>query len=310
MTHSDTPDVRSMVLAAARLGVAIPAFNVPYLPMAEAIVRTLARRQSFGLLQVARLEFTKFQARDLASVAEEYARHADPRYARLHLDHTPVIDEDQLEVDWRAMIAEALERGYHSVMIDGSRLPLDGNIAVTAEVVAMAKPYGVPVEAELGAVMGHEAGPLPPYEELFASKRGFTDLGEAQEFVRKTGVDWLSVSVGSVHGAISQATKDQPKIQAKLDVGHVKALAEATGVPLVLHGGSGIPQEYIDGAIAAGIAKINVATDLRQPYERSLGKGGTVCDAQKAVAEAVERCIGSLRIDGIAPKLWDEVRRG
>lgn len=304
MTYAGTANVGTLVSAAAELGIVVPAYNIPYLPMAEPVARTLARLQAFGMLQVARLEFTKFQARNLAAIADEYNRYADPRFARLHLDHVPVIDEDQLEVDWRSLMREAIELGYHSVMIDGSRLPLEENIAVTAEVVAMAHPHGIPVEAELGAVLGHEAGPLPPYEELFASKRGFTDPDEAREFVRRTGVDWLSVSAGSVHGAISQATKDQPKVQARLDIDHLRTLREAAGVPLVLHGGSGIPQNYIDEAIAAGIAKINIATDLRQPYERALGSGGTVYDAQKAVAKAVEHSIHTLRIEGSAPRIW------
>lgn len=309
MRNPNTPNVGAMMSAAARLGVVIPAFNVPYLPMAEPIARALSRRQAFGLLQVARLEFVKFQARSLSAILDEYNRYADPRYARLHLDHVPVIDEDQLPVDWRALLKEAIDLGYDSVMIDGSRLPFEENVAVTAEVVGMAHPRGIPVEAELGAVLGHEAGPLPPYEELFQSKRGFTRPDEAREFVRRTGVDWLSVSVGSVHGAISQATKDEPKIQARLDIEQVKLLRDAAGVPLVLHGGSGIPQHYIDDAIAAGIAKINIATDLRQPYERALASGGTVCDAQDAVAAAMERCIQSLHIEGSAPRLWTEAAR-
>ena len=85
-------------------------------------------------------------------------------------------------------------------MIDASRLEFADNVRVTAEVVALAHP--VPVEAELGAVLGHEAGPLPPYEELFATGRGFTDVAQAAQFVAETGVDWLSVAIGNVHGAV------------------------------------------------------------------------------------------------------------
>ncbi|MDI6828151.1 MAG: class II fructose-bisphosphate aldolase [Armatimonadota bacterium] len=293
-----------MVAAAVEHGIVVPAFNVPYLPMAEPILKVLAELDTFGMLAVARLELTKFEAKSLKHVAEEYRCHANTKVATLHLDHTPVIDEDGLPCDWEPLIKEAISLGYNSVMIDGSRLPFEENIAVTTCVVEMAHSKGVLVEAELGAVLGHEAGPLPPYEELFATKKGFTDPNEAREFVRRTGVDWLSVSIGSVHGAISVATKDQPKVQAKLDIEHLKKLRNATGIPLVLHGGSGIPQSYINEAVKNGIAKINIATDIRQPYERVLANGGSISDAQAAVADVIRRLISEVyHIEGSATKL-------
>jgi ketose-bisphosphate aldolase len=254
---------------------------------------------------VARLEIVKFESKSITAIAEEYLRVADKRTAGLHLDHIPVIDEDGLRVDWRSLFEEAIAVGYESVMIDASRLPLDENIAVTAEVVRMSHPAGVVVEAELGSVLGHESGPMPPYDELFASRAGFTIPEEAKRFVEETEVDWLSVSIGSVHGAISPATKNQEKLQARLDIEHLKTLRDATGVPLVLHGGSGIQRSYIDAGIANGIAKINVATDIRQPYERALAAGGTIEDAQAAVGVVMDRIIReSYRIQGSATRLY------
>lgn len=289
--------------AAVSAGVVIPAFNVPYLPMIEAVCEALISHRTFGIVEVARLELVKFEARSLRDVATLYGQFADPRYTALHLDHTPVIDEDGLAVDWRALISEALELGYDSVMIDGSRLPLDENIACAAEVVRMAHAHGVAVEAELGAVLGHESGPLPPYDELFASKRGFTDPDEAARFVRETGVDWLSVSVGSIHGAISGAAKDQAKIEARLDIDHLKLLRDATRIPLVLHGGSGVRQECVDDAIRHGIAKINIGTDIRQPYERAIAAGRSIKDAQQAVIEAMTGLIRRYRVQNSAEML-------
>lgn len=280
-----------IVDAAYREGIVVPAFNVPYLPMVKPVVEALVECDAFGLIEVALLDVTKFEARSISAVAEEYRRYADRRCARLHLDHIPVIDEDGLLVDWRASIQEALSVGYESVMIDGSRLSLEENIAVTSEVVRMAHSEGVLVEAELGSVLGHESGPMPPYEELFVSKAGFTKPDEAGRFVRETGVDWLSVSIGSVHGAISPATKDQAKVAAKLDIEHLKRLREAAGIPLVLHGGSGIPRAYIARGIENGIAKINIATDIRQPYERALAESGSGEDARRAVAETMRRIL-------------------
>ncbi|HSV74863.1 MAG TPA: class II fructose-bisphosphate aldolase [Chthonomonadales bacterium] len=306
MSRTSSPDVKRLVRAAEASGKAVLAFNVPYLPMAEPVCQALAEHGAFGMMEVARLEFTKFEAVSPTAAAREYERHADPRHVSLHLDHIPVIDEDEMRVEWRAYIREALACGYHSVMVDGSRLPFEENLAVAAETVRMAAETGAAVEAELGAVLGHGAGPLPPYETLFAERRGFTEPDEAARYACESGIDWLSVSAGSVHGAIAQATKDQPKVQARLDVERIRALRKAAGVPLVLHGGSGIRMEYIDGAIAAGVAKINIATDIRQPYERALKATGSVSQAQAAVREAMARILRDVfRVEGTADALHE-----
>jgi ketose-bisphosphate aldolase len=182
-----------------------------------------------------------------------------------------------------ADIRRALDLGFDSVMVDGSRLPLSGNIESTRQIVEMASPFGVPVEGELGAVLGHEAGPLPPYEELYASGKGFTDVGEAARFVTETGVDWLSVACGSVHGAVRGSAKDREKARARLNIEHLARLRDATQIPLVLHGGSGIPKESVQAGIAHGIAKINIGTDIRQPYERAIRAGQPVEEARRTV---------------------------
>jgi ketose-bisphosphate aldolase len=247
----------------------MPSFNIPYLPMMEPVVRALRDTDTVGLVSVARLEWVKFEAGGLAAIREEYERVKDERFTRLHLDHVPVIDEDDLRVDFLAVMREAISLGYESIMLDGSRLPFGENVAATREVASMAHEAGIAIEAELGAVMGHEDGPMPPYEELFASGKGFTDPGEAKRFVEETGVDWLSVAVGSVHGAISKAKKDEKKIAARLNIEQLDRIRRAIGVPLVLHGGSGIRKECIMEGIRHGIAKINIGTAIRQPYERA-----------------------------------------
>jgi fructose/tagatose bisphosphate aldolase len=168
-------------------------------------------------------------------------------------------------------------------MIDGSRLPLAENIKATQQVVELAHEVNCPVEAELGAVMGHEAGPLLSYEELFATGRGFTDVDEAKYFIHETGCDWLSVAIGNVHGAIAAGRKDQKKIEARLNIERLDQLSQATQIPLVLHGGSGIQQPFLLDGIQHGIAKINVGTEIRQPYETILKETGSVAKAQQAV---------------------------
>jgi fructose-bisphosphate aldolase class II len=266
-------------------GIVIPAFNVPHLPMVEPIVRAVIDQDVFALVEVARLEWIKFEAQGPAAVMEEFQKWEEPDYVRIHLDHVPVIDEDSLAVDYLRIIRKAIELGYQSVMVDGSRLDLEGNIEATRPVVEMAHEAGIPCEAELGAVLGHEAGPLPPYEELFESGRGFTDVKEAARFVQETECDWLSVAIGNIHGAVSGALKDKKKVEARLDLDQLDKLRQATGVPLVLHGGSGVKREYLLAAIKRGIAKVNIGTEIRQAYESALRESGRVTAAQDAVYE-------------------------
>ena len=280
------PNANDIVNNALKAGIVIPAFNVPYLPMIEPVIRAAVDQDCFAFIEVARLEWIKFESQSLAAVMKEFMKWNQPHYVRLHLDHVPVIDEDDLKVDYGTIIQEAIELGYHSVMIDGSRLDLAGNIKATRQVVEMAHQAGTPCEAELGAVMGHEAGPLPPYEELYESGMGFTDVEAAARFVRETDCDWLSVAIGNIHGAVSGVLKDQKKVEAKLNLEHLEKLQQATGgIPLVLHGGSGVKREYLLAAIKKGIAKVNIGTEIRQAYETALRASGDVSTAQEAVYE-------------------------
>lgn len=228
---------QQLVERACKAGVVIPAFNIPYLPMVEPVVKALKDTNSFGLVMAARLEWEKFETGSLEALQVEYEKFKLPGHTRLHLDHVPVIDEDNLRVNYLEIIQRAVDAGYESVMVDGSRLSLAENIACTKEVVDLAHAAGVPVEAELGAVMGHESGPLPPYEELFASGKGFTDPTEAKQFADQSGCDWLSVAIGNIHGAISAAAKGKKKVAARLNIEHLDRIHKTVGIPLVLHGG-------------------------------------------------------------------------
>lgn len=285
----------AIIAKAREAGQVVLAFNVPYLPMVEPIVRAVADEGSFALIETARLEWLKFEAQGPAAVMAEFAKWQRPEHVRIHLDHVPVLDEDGQQVDYLPIIGEAIALGYQSVMVDGSRLPLEDNIAATRQVVELAHQAGIPCEAELGAVLGHEAGPLPDYEKLFASGRGFTDVAEAERFVGETGCDWLSVAVGNIHGAISGALRHQKKVEARLNLERVAALSRATGIPLVLHGGSGIRQEYVLAAVKKGVAKINIAAENRQAYEAALRDGGDVAAAQEAVYERTRAIIRAYR---------------
>lgn len=276
----------------------VPAFNIPYLPMLKAVVEAIVAEKCVAMVQVARLEWEKFGAGSPEAVAEEYFRFYNPDYTLLHLDHVPVVDEDHLPVDYMPILERAARAGYQSCMVDGSRLPLAENIAATRRAADFAHAHAMACEAELGCVMGHEAGGADiGYEELFRTKRGFTDPDEARQFAEQTGCDWLSVAAGSIHGAIAEGLRDRKKPEARLDISHIAALSAATGLPLVLHGGSGIGSRYILDGIANGIAKINVGTEIRQAYEQAMREKPDAEYGRQAVYRRTRGIIRSLAIE-------------
>jgi fructose-bisphosphate aldolase, class II len=295
-------NAKTTVQRARQLKTIIPAFNIPYLPMVKPVIQAICEENAVAMVQVARLEWEKFSSGSPEAVAEEYFKYRDEKHTLLHLDHVPVIDEDGIMVDFLPILKRALKAGYQSVMVDGSRLGLEENIAATRQAAALAAGAGAALEAELGAVAGHEGqGICSTYEELFTSKRGFTKLEEAARFAAESGCDWLSVAAGSFHGAIASSTRHLKKPEARLDIDHIAALAAATGgMPLVLHGGSGIRQEYILAAIQNGIAKINIGTEIRQAYESALEeRAGDIEYARSRVYERTGWIIRDfLRISG------------
>lgn len=152
----------------------------------------------------------------------------------LHLDHAAAVPE----------VYKALRWGYTGIMQDGSNLPFDENVALTRSCVEMCSTLGVGVEGEIGHVGSVN-------DDVMGA---FTDPEEAAEFVKQTGVCCLAVLVGNAHGHYKKIPK--------LDIDRIKAIRQACGVPLVLHGGSGIPDDQVKAAIAAGIRKMNIGTDV------------------------------------------------
>ncbi len=291
-------DMKQIMANAKAKGVVIPAFNIPYLPMMEPVVRALVETSAFGLIEIAYIEWMNFEVESLEAVHEEYQKQKDMRCTGLHLDHIPVISEDNVPVDYVEILSRAIETGYDSVMVDGSKVSFEENVAATKKITGIAHKADVAVEAELGSLLRLGSGPIPPYEELFATQQGFTAPEEAARFVKETQVDWLSVSVGSIHGSISSAANKQKKMEAKLDIEHLAKINQAVDIPLVLHGGSGIPKSYIQQSIQHGIAKINIGFVIRRPYEEL--KDVSVSKAQEAVYNTVIELIDELEIRGTA----------
>ncbi len=144
---------------------------------------------------------------------------------------------------------KALKFGLTDVMFDGSRLPIEENIAITRHVVRAAHACGACVEAELGHVgMGKD------YQEFGAMRKGFTQPDDVERFVAETGVDFLAVAIGTAHGIY----QGEPQLDLEL----LDEIAARVEIPLVMHGGSGLAKEQFQAAIGRGIAKVNIATDL------------------------------------------------
>lgn len=230
---------RELVRSAAALGRAVAAFNVVTLEQAEAVVIAAEQTGCPVILQVSQnaIRFRKGFA-PLLSVCRELADAASTQVA-VHLDH---LDDPGLA---EAALLRSEELGVGSLMFDASTLPYAENVAATAEVVAAGHASGLWVEGELGAVGGKDGAHAPGVR---------TDPEEARGFVEGTGVDALAVAVGSSH-----AMRDRT---ARLDLDLIARLRDAVGVPLVLHGSSGVPDDQLSAAVAAGIRKVNVGTAL------------------------------------------------
>lgn len=176
----------------------------------------------------------------------------------VHLDHGTSLE----------MIYKALRLGFTSVMIDASALPYEENLKLTKDVTEIAHAMGVSVEAELGRLVTGEAGSKEETDGDMKPEDFYTDPNEAKEFCRITGVDALAIAFGTAHGFYTA--------QPKLDFDVVKRVKEATGLPLVMHGGSGVSDEGFKAAIEGGIRKIN--------YYSYMSKAGYM--AAKAVIES------------------------
>lgn len=176
---------------------------------------------------------------------------------------------------------------------------------MTKQVADFAHANDIACEAELGSVMGHEgAGANMDYEEIFRTKKGFTDLGEAKQFAEETKCDWLSVAVGSIHGAIAEGVRNQKKPEAPAGHRAHRRPQQGHGHPARAARRLRHQQPVHSRRHANGIAKINVGTEIRQTYERTLGETNDVEKARAAVYTRTCEIIRSFRIEGNQEKLF------
>ncbi len=227
------------VLAKARAGrYAVPAFDCTEDVMIRPVLDACEEMRSPVILMALEHDLKGRGIDYITSIIKGVA----PRYdipIVLHLDHA---------MEYR-LIEQAIDYGFTSVMYDGSMLPFAENVANTKKVVALAKANGVATEAELGHVAGHELDGSSAGEMLL------TKAGEVAQFVAETGVDALAVSIGTAHGVYVSTPE--------LNIARLSEINAISTVPLVLHGGSGTPEDQVREAIRHGITKLNVYADLR-----------------------------------------------
>ncbi len=230
---------------------AIGAFNTPNLECVNAVLAAAEGLKVPVILMHAQIHEDVSPLETIGPVLVQSAKSAKVPVC-VHLDHCETL----------AYMQQALDIGFTGVMYDGSTLPYEENLANTRKTVAMAKKYNCGVEAELGALASREGGTAN------AAGPVYTDPDEAAAFCKETGIDALAPSFGTAHGIY--------KARPVLDLNRVKLISEKTGLPLVMHGGSGVSTEDYRTGIANGLRKIN--------YYSYMSKAGT-----NAVKELLEK---------------------
>ena len=250
-----------LVLAAKSSGTAVGAFNVILLEHAEALVAGAEHAKLPVILQISENCVKYHKALKPISVATIAIAESASVPVSVHLDHAESED----------LVKEALDLGYDSVMFDGSKLTYADNVAASARMASLCKSYGATLEVEIGEVGGKDGVHAPGVR---------TNPLEAKAFAEATGADLVAVAVGSSH---AMTTRD-----ATLDFDLIAEIAKTVGVPLVLHGSSGVSDPDLQKAVKAGMSKINIATHLNNVFtheiREALGTNLQLVDPRKYIA--------------------------
>lgn len=231
-----------LLLDAQQGQYAVGAFNCNNMEIVQAIVSAAEAEKSPVIVQASQGAIKYAGIEYIAAMTRLAAEQASVPVA-LHLDHGTSF----------AQIMSCVRNSFTSVMIDGSKLPLEENIALTNKVIEAVRPLGISVEAELGKIGGTE-------DDITVSEKEalFTDPAEAERFVSETKVDALAIAIGTAHG--------QYKGIPKLDFQRLTEIRKRVNVPIVLHGSSGVPDEAIQKAVSLGVCKVNIDTNIREAF--------------------------------------------
>lgn len=245
--------IKNVIAFANRRKIAVGAFNTYNLESTLAIVRAVAASKSPAIIQISEATI------DYAGLETiiEMIKTIDSRENKdiplaIHLDHGKNFE----------VVARCLKAGLTSVHMDGSELPYEMNLSLTKIAVDLGRRYGAWVQGELGSLFGKEGltkVKVPKDHNLY-----MTDPAQAAQFVKKTGVNTLAISVGTMHGNFSG--------REKIDFSRLAKIKKSVKIPLVLHGGSGVSSQEIKRAIGNGIRIINIDTNLRIVFTKTLAK--------------------------------------
>ncbi|CCK99620.1 fructose-bisphosphate aldolase Fba [Clostridioides difficile] len=236
-------NMKEMLKVAQENQFAVPAFNIGSGQILKAVVQSANEKNAPVILAIHPNELSFLGDSFVASCIEEANKSKVPMV--IHLDHG----------ENKEQILRAIRCGFTSVMIDGSHLPYEENVAISREVVEIAKGLNVSVEGELGTI-----GTTGTSSEGGTDEIIYTDSKLAKDFIEKTGVDTLAIAIGTEHGIYPKGFKPE----LKLDL--LKEIREVVDIPLVLHGGSSNPDEEIAQAVKLGVCKINISSDVKSAY--------------------------------------------
>jgi len=256
-------------------GYAVGAFNCNNMEIVQAIVAAAEAEKSPVIMQASQGAI-KYAGLEYITAMAKLAADSVSVPVALHIDHGTSFEQ----------VMKCIRAGFSSVMIDGSKLPLEGNIALTKRVLDVARAVGVSVEAELGKIGGTEDDITVDEKEAM-----FTDPQEAERFVRETAVDALAVAIGTAHGVYIG--------EPKLDFDRLKKIKELVKIPIVLHGSSGVPNDAIREAISLGVGKINIDTNIREAFvnrvREVIAAKPDEIDPRQILGPAREACIDIIR---------------
>lgn len=267
--------IKELLLKAQKERYAVGAFNCNNMEIVQAIVAAAEAENSPVIIQASQGAIKYAGLNYIAGLTRLAAETVKVPVA-LHLDHGTSFEQ----------CVQCMGNGFSSVMIDGSKFPLEENIALTKKVIEVARPLGISVEGELGKIGGTE-------DDISVSEKEalFTDPEQAETFCRETGVDALAIAIGTAHG--------QYKGIPKLDFERLKEVVKRVSTPIVLHGSSGVPDDAIREAVSLGVAKVNIDTNIREAFTEAAKKifmeNPKEIDPRKVLGPAREAAIQVIR---------------
>ncbi|QWB99996.1 class II fructose-bisphosphate aldolase [Mycoplasmatota bacterium] len=226
---------------------AVGAFNVYNYETIHSVIEAIKESNTSAIISFGEKYLSNMELKEVVNLIRTMTTELDQKVG-IHLDHCKSFD----------VIKKAIDAGFTSVMIDGSHLPFEENVAITKEVVDYAHQFNVTVEAELGSLSLGSHSNEDDAEEIY------TDPMKAREFVLQTNVDCLAVSIGTVHGLY----KGEPQVSVE----RLIEIKDQIDIPFVLHGGSGTPLKTIQECIINGIAKINVNTEISSSIVKAISE--------------------------------------